>query len=60
MDTERFNQLINGPLCHPLLLMTNLRLTLALAVVVEECGAAGAAALERHCAERQRRDEADE
>lgn len=57
MTDERFNELINGPLLHPVVTFVITRLTLALRAVVEECGPAGDAALERHCAARAEQDE---
>jgi hypothetical protein len=60
MTEERFNELLNGPLSHPLPMFAITRLALALHAVVEATGEAGEAALETHCAERERRDrEAD-
>lgn len=56
MTDERFNELINGPLNHPMVPFVITRLTLALRDVVEQCGPAGDAALERHCAGRQEQD----
>ena len=47
---QRFNQLVNGPLFHPIVLMMLNRLMIALRVVVEATGAAGDRALEAHCA----------
>jgi hypothetical protein len=57
MTTMRFNQLLAGPLRHPLPMFTMTRLSLALKAVVDECGEAGEKALERHCAKRQAQDE---
>lgn len=56
MTNERFNQLLNGPLHHPLVSFTLTRLALALREVVEATGQAGEDALERHCAEREADD----
>ena len=57
MTDKRFNELLNGPLCHPLVPFVINRLALALRVVVKATGEVGEAALEAYCAERQRRDE---
>lgn len=57
MTDERFNELINGPLHHSLMPFVISRLVLALREVVEECGPAGEAALEAHCAARKKRDD---
>lgn len=59
MNGERFNQLLQGPLHHPFPLFTITRLAIALKAVVDECGEAGEAALERHCAEREEKDQRD-
>ena len=56
MTDERFNELLNGPLYHPLIPFVVSRLSLALRAVVEECGPAGDAALERHCAGRDEQE----
>lgn len=56
MTNERFNELLSGPLHHPMIPFVITRLTLALRAVVEDCGAAGDAALERHCAARENQD----
>lgn len=61
MTNERFNQLLQGPLAHPLVPFTITRLALALRSVVEATGKAGEDALERHCADREAQDQrADE
>lgn len=57
MTEERFNQLLAGPLHHPLPMFSMMRLAIALKSVVDECGEAGEKALERHCASRQADDE---
>lgn len=57
MTNERFNELINGPLSHPLIPFQISRLTLALAEVVNATGEAGERALEAHCKARQEQDE---
>lgn len=59
MTDERFDELVNGPLSHPLLPFAITRLALALRHVVEATGRAGEQALEQHCAERQSADDAD-
>lgn len=56
MTPERFNELLNGPLNHPLPMFTITRLALALQHVVWATGEAGEEALEAHCAARERRD----
>jgi len=57
---ERFNELLNGPLSHPMPMFAITRLAMALRTVVQETGAIGDTALERYCRERQDRDEASE
>lgn len=56
MTDDRFNQLLAGPLHHPLPMFTTMRLAMALRSVVEDCGEAGERALERHCREREESD----
>ena len=56
MSDERFNELLNGPLFHTLVPLQITRLSLALRAVVDATGAAGARALESHCAARERKD----
>ena len=51
MTDERFNELVNGPLMHPIMQLFMLRLANALRSVVERCGGAGDDALEDHCKE---------
>jgi hypothetical protein len=53
---KRFNELLRGPLNHPLPMFCITRLALALRAVVEATGEAGAKALEQHCADREARD----
>jgi len=60
MTSERFNQLLNGPLSHPLPVFTLSRLSLALYAVVQATGEAGDKALEDHCREREEQDHPDE
>jgi hypothetical protein len=60
MTNERFNELLNGPLSHPILMFHINRLALALRDVVEACGEAGAQALEEHCRERMNKDFRDD
>jgi hypothetical protein len=57
MTDERFNELLNGPLAHPLPHFAITRLALALRVVLEATGEAGERALESYCEERQLLDE---
>lgn len=60
MTDERFNELLYGPLYHPIISLACTRLVLALRYVVEATGQAGDRALEAHCRDRQARDEAQE
>jgi hypothetical protein len=60
MQTEAFNDLLQGPLCHPLPSMTIMRLVLALKFVVDECGDNGEAALMRWCQARESADMGEE
>jgi hypothetical protein len=60
MTTERFNELLNGPLGHPLPIFAITRLALALRAVVDATGEAGDKALEDHCAGRSAADSRDE
>lgn len=59
MTDERFNQLVNGPLSHPMPMFVITRLAMALRAVVEATGHAGEIALEKHCMEREEQDERD-
>lgn len=59
MTSERFNQLLNGPLSHPLPMMAITRLALALKIVLDAGGPEAEKALEEHCRERTRRDAPD-
>jgi hypothetical protein len=56
LTDERFSELLNGPLAHPLIPFRLTRLTLALRAVVDATGAAGVRALESHCREREQQD----
>lgn len=56
MTDERFNELLNGPISHPIMPLYMLRLAQALRSVVEKCGEAGDAALEAHCKEQDEMD----
>ena len=49
MTTARFNELLNGPLAHPIPTFARTRLAMALWSVVDATGAAGAQALEQYC-----------
>lgn len=60
MTNERFNELLNGPLSHPLPMFTITRLSLALMAVVEATGAEGEKALEAYCEQRAVQDEPDD
>lgn len=57
MTDERFNELLNGPLSHPMPMLQFSRVVLALRAVVEATGQAGEKALENHCAARQAIDD---
>ena len=56
MTNERFNELLNGPLAHPMPMFTITRLALALRAVVEGTGEQGEKILEEHCASREEQD----
>jgi hypothetical protein len=56
MTVDRFNQLLAGPLFHPLPMFTTTRLALALKHVVDQTGEAGEKALEDWCADREEAD----
>jgi hypothetical protein len=56
MTDERFKQLLNGPLSHPLIPFRYTRLIMALRAVIEATGEAGELALEMHCAVREQQD----
>jgi hypothetical protein len=56
MTNERFNELLNGPLHHPLVPFVITRLSMALRAVVEATGKAGDDALEQFCRQRDERD----
>jgi hypothetical protein len=56
MTNERFNELLNGTLSHPLPAFAITRLVLALKDVVDATGEAAEKALEDHCAARQAKD----
>lgn len=58
MTDERYNELLNGALYHPLIPMQIARLALALRAVVEATGEAGDEALEEHCKQRDAQDAA--
>jgi hypothetical protein len=61
MTTKRFNELLNGPLSHPMPMFAITRLAIALRAVVDATGKAGEKALEDHCAYREEHDrEVDE
>jgi len=57
MTNERFNELLRGPLHHPMPQFVMTRLVLALRDVVEATGEAGEKALEAHCAAREKQDQ---
>ena len=58
MTTERFNELLNGALDHPMIPFTLTRLVLALRAVVDATGNAGEDALEAYCRMREQQDAA--
>jgi hypothetical protein len=58
MTTERFNELLAGPLSGGLPIFTVTRLALALRHVVDATRETGEKALEDYCLERATRDEA--
>jgi hypothetical protein len=60
MSDHEFNQLLSGPLSHPLPMMMLNRLATALRVVVEKTGDAGAKALREHCDTREEKDQRDQ
>jgi hypothetical protein len=59
MDSDEFNELLAGPLDHPLIPMQIARLVLALKAVVDATGEAGERALLAHCVARQEQDESE-
>lgn len=60
MTNERFKELLNGPLSHPMPLFSITRLALALRAVIDATGEAGDRALEAYCADREARDKGDD
>lgn len=56
MTEQRFNELLNGPLSHPLPMFAITRLAIALKTVVDATGTAGETALESHCQDREESD----
>ena len=59
MTDERFNELLNGPLGHPLIPFRITRLVLALRAVLDACGPQADIALEDYCTDRDRMDSDD-
>ena len=57
MTDQRFNELLRGPLHHPMIPFAISRLALALRAVVDATGPAGEKALEDHCALREEAEE---
>lgn len=57
MTDKRFNELLSGPLHHPMIVFSITRLALALRAVVEATREAGEKALEEYCAARQQQDQ---
>jgi len=60
MTDGRFNELLEGPLSHPLIPFQITRLVLALRAVLDATGEAGEAALEAYCRQRDADDRRDE
>lgn len=60
MTDERFDELVNGPLSHPLPMFSITRLAMALRAVVEAAGEVGEKALESHCEQRAQQDEPED
>jgi hypothetical protein len=56
MTIDRYNELLNGALAHPLWPMRLSRLQIALWFVLERTGEAGTQALEDHCRVRDEQD----
>jgi len=56
LTVEQFNELVNGPLGHPLGVFRVTRLAHALLAVLTATGAAGARAFRAHCAAREEAD----
>lgn len=56
MSDDEFNRLLAGPLSHPLGMFVATRLAIALRVVVEATGEAGADVLREHCRELEHDD----
>lgn len=56
MTDKRFEELVNGPLSHPMIPFKLTRLMLALRAVVEMTGQAGEDALEAYCRDREAED----
>lgn len=56
MTEDRFNELLNGPLAHPLPMFTIMRLGMCLLSVVQATGEAGEKALEDWCAAKEESD----
>lgn len=56
MTIDRYNELLNGALAHPLWPFRLSRLQIALWFVLERTGDVGAAALEDHCRVRVEQD----
>lgn len=59
MTNERFNELLNGPLYHPMMPFTVTRLARALEYVLSEVGVEADAALETFCEYQKAKDEQD-
>lgn len=56
MTDERFNEIISGPLWHPISPLMVTRIAMALRAVLLATGNAGDAALEAYAAARDRKD----
>ena len=57
MTDERFNELLSGPLSHPMIHLHINRLCLALRITLQAGGEASEKALEECCAAWEKRDE---
>lgn len=60
MTNERFNELLNGPLRHPMPMFCITRLAMALKTVVDATGEVGEKALLDYCDARDEKDEAND
>ncbi|MDE3067778.1 MAG: hypothetical protein KGJ60_09530 [Verrucomicrobiota bacterium] len=56
MSDEKFNELLDGPLSHPLPIFRLMRLSMTLKIVVDAGGLAAEKALLKHCADLDKSD----